>query len=139
MNLIHDHRLTYTSQLNGREGFCRVRLFEADGPGERDPVVILTEPPQGTDPGPSVTNAAETIVAAVVRRHSLPFSHTVFIQHHARGHAERLAGIPETFDLLTFELDVPAGVIHAAGRLPDQLRNLPLDRPAVETLIGGRL
>ena len=61
----------------------------------------MSEPGQGTDSGPSVTNAVEVIAAEVVTRFALPTSETVFVKHYERAEQELAAGLPETFALGT--------------------------------------
>ncbi len=110
MRLTQDYRHEYRG-VNGCPGWCRVRVYEPEaetqGEDRRYPVVLMSEPGQGADSGPSVTNAVEVIAAEVVTRFALPTSETVFFEHYERAEQELAAGIPETFDLVTFSTTDP--------------------------------
>lgn len=118
----------------------RVYEPEAEPQGEDrgSPVVLMSEPGQGIDSGPSVTNAVEVIAAEVVTRFALPTSETVFVEHYERAEQELRAGIPETFDLVTFSSTDPESVMRSGRWL------LELGTPSwrhtnqagVEALIG---
>ena len=94
--------------LYGLPGSCRVRVFEwGDDPSveEAEAVVVLTDEPNSV---PNVRYSVEVIAAEVLLRFALPTSETAFVEHHPRGWCERRGGIrPETFELVTFELDEP--------------------------------
>lgn len=102
-----DYRHDFTA-LYGIPGSCRVRVFEwgDDSSVEADEaVVVLTDEPNSI---PSVRYSVEVIAADVFLRFALPTSATAVVEHHTRGWCERRGGIrPETFDLVTFEVDEP--------------------------------
>lgn len=139
MRLTQDYRHEYRG-VNGCPGWCRVRVYEPDQ-GDEDrgcPVVLMSEPGQGADSGPSVTNAVEIIAAEVVTRFALPTSETVFVEHYERADQELAAGIPETFDLVTFSSTDPQSVMRS-GRWLLELSTPSwrhADRAEVEALIG---
>ncbi len=142
MRLTRDYRHEYRG-VNGCPGWCRVRVYEPDQ-GEEDrgyPVVLMSESGQGADSGPSVTNAVEIIAAEVVTRFALPTSETVFVEHYERADQELRAGIPETFDLVTFSSTDPESVMRS-GRWLLELGTPSwrhADRAEVEALVGRRL
>jgi hypothetical protein len=79
-----------------RGGRCRVRIFLPEEPDRDAPVVVCTELP--SNPGQSVTNAAEQIAAEVIRAHLLP-TPLVWIEHYPPESTNRET---ETFDLVIF-------------------------------------
>jgi hypothetical protein len=103
-------------------GKCRVRIYESDDDGERwgDRTVVLCSQVPDNE-GPSITEAAEAIYESVVRAFRLnePF----WIEHHG---PESTDGTTETWKLVIFP---------AFGKPAWN----PLDRTAVETLVGRRL
>ena len=117
-----------------RKGRCRVRIFEPDD--DRDaPVIVLTE--LKGNPGQSVTNAAEGLVAAVLAQNRI-MPPAVVIEHYEDG-ARGTPQDPHTFDLVLFEkLEAEEGATgtryNAAGA-----RWKPLDRASVEALVGRKL
>lgn len=145
LRLAQDYRHEYRG-ANGYPGWCRVRVYEPErgddgAAGRVRPIVVMSEPGQGTDSGPSVTNAVEIVAAEVVMRFALPSSSTVFVEHYERSLQERKAGIPETFDLVTFSGTEPE------HRMLSGLWLLTLgepswrhsDRAGVEELVGRSL
>ncbi len=112
MRMTQDYRHEYRG-VNGCPDWCRVRVYEPAGEDRSSPaaVVMMSEPGQGTDSGPSVTNAVEVIAAEVVTRFALPTSTTVFVEHYERAMQEIAGGIPETFDLVTFSTTDPESVM----------------------------
>jgi len=139
MRMTQDYRHEYRG-VNGCPGWCRVRVYEPAGEDRSSPaaVVITSEPGQGTDSGPSVTNAVEVIAAEVVTRFALTTSETVFFEHYERAEQELRAGIPETFDLVTFSRTDPEPRM-LSGRWLLTLGTPSwrhADRASVETLIG---
>lgn len=141
LKLAHDYRHEYRG-ANGCPGWCRVRVYEPEaetqGKDRVYPVVLMSEPGQGADSGPSVTNAVEVIAAKVVTRFALPTSETVFVEHYERAEQELAAGLPETFDLVTFSrIDPETRML--SGRWLLQMGTpswLHVERADVEALIG---
>lgn len=99
-----DYRHDFTA-LYGSPGSCRVRVFEWGDEDNAEAVVVLTDEPNSI---PSVRYSVEVIAAEVLLRFALPTSATAFVEHHTSGWCERRGGIrPETFELVTFEVDEP--------------------------------
>jgi hypothetical protein len=145
LRLAQDYRHEYRG-TNAYPGWCRVRVYETErGDDGADPsgrpVVVMSEPGQGTDSGPSVTNAVEIVAAEVVMRFALPSSRTVFVEHYERSLQELEAGIPETFDLVTFSRTEPDHRLLSGRWLltfgePSWRHS---DRAGVEDLVGRSL
>jgi hypothetical protein len=122
---------------NGARSKCRVRVYSPDDPERDSHVVLVSELPD--NPGSSVTNSAEVIAAeAMARFHLIP--PVVFVEHYPQAST---GGIAETFDLVVFaHLEV-----RRIARVEDvMIREVgppsawrPLDRSAVETLVGEPL
>lgn len=133
MHLAHDY--IHPTPNRGR---CRVRLYlpEED---RGAPVVICTE--QEDNPGMSVTNAAERIAGEVLDAHRLSGLPVVWIEHYEEG-ARGTEDDPHTFDLVLFasyeveDLGMYAGEERKRIGIPSWK---PLDRGAVEALIGGEV
>lgn len=129
MNLVHDY--IHPVPAGGR---CRIRLYLPDEEAD-SPVVICTEPADGTD-GRSITNCAEVVAAKVIEANRLKTA-PVWIEHYedgVRGSEED----PHTFDLVTFSSYEAMEFVSANGW--DWRIGSPswqaLDRAAVESLIG---
>ncbi len=119
-----------------RGGRCRIRIYVPAE--ERDTaVVVCTELP--SNPGLSVTNAAERIAAEVIMGHRLP-TPLVWIEHYEDG----ARGTPEdraTFDLVLFS-GCEVSEVPRAGEWRKEIEAptwKALDRASVEALIGGPL
>jgi hypothetical protein len=118
-------------------GRCRVRIYFPDEPERDSPVVICSE--LSENPGMSITDAARTIAAEVIRAHRLP-TPLVWIEHYPAG--SRRPGAEETFDLAIFSsYEITERVPYLAET---QLRLgevtwKPLDRHSVEVLSGQPL
>lgn len=102
-----DYRHDFTA-LYGLPGSCRVRVFEwwdDSSVEEAEAVVMLTDEPNSI---PSVRYSVEVIAAEVLLRFALPTSATAFVEHHPSGWCERRGALrPETFELVTFEVEEP--------------------------------
>jgi hypothetical protein len=78
-------------------GRCRIRIYLPDEPESDAPVVICSE--LSNNPGASITNAAETIAAEVIKGHRLR-TPLVWIEHYPA--ESRRPSAEETFDLVIF-------------------------------------
>lgn len=88
---LSDFILQYPSRWRkDSHGVCRVRLFTPGG----QPVALLTEP-RDNDFGPSITNAAESVIATLVQRGYVPAG-CRFIEHYEKADHRR-----DTFDTLS--------------------------------------
>lgn len=132
-----DTVLDYPAGVYPRAGRCRVRVFRvAEAP---DHTVVLVTDLGDANPGPSVTNAAETIAAEVHRRYALDPARTLMVEHYdgrvpgtvAR---DRRDGV-EDFDRVAFTVTPD----RAGGVRLDAPHWRPLRKAAVEALVGGRL
>ncbi len=75
-----DTVLDYPAGVYPRAGRCRVRVFRAaEAPDHK---VVLATDLGDANPGPSVTNAAETIATAVHRRYVLEPACTLVVEHY---------------------------------------------------------
>src|SRR5215218_10642195 len=79
----------------GRSAHCRVQIYLPDDTRD-DPVVICSELPN--NPGGSITNSAEVIVAGVIKANELPTS-IVWIEHWPK---ESTGRGEDSFDLVVF-------------------------------------
>ena len=119
-----------------RGGRCLIRIYIPDE--ERDAVVVIcTELPN--NPGASVTNAVKRIAAEVIKSHRLP-TLLVWIEHHP---PEKMEGHTEIFEMVLFDsYEIRE---RRAPNLGDRAVEIgsptwkPLDRAAVELLIGERV
>lgn len=100
------------------------------------PIIIVGEVP--TNRGESVTSCIERIVAEVILHNG--FSDLLFpvvIQHR-----QKVAGVPETFSLVTFAGEDALQVEPASGEAELRLGEPDweeLDRKSVEALVGGSI
>jgi hypothetical protein len=117
----------------GRPAHCRVRLYLPEDVRDA-PVVICSELPN--NPGGSITDSAEVIVAGVIRSNELP-TPLVWIEHWPKESTDREE---ETFDLVVFSNHE---VIERAPYLGERRAWIgeatwkALDRATVEALVGG--
>ncbi|GJG89752.1 hypothetical protein tb265_49330 [Gemmatimonadetes bacterium T265] len=131
--IVDNPQFDYPAGVYPRPGRCHVRVFD-QGAGE---AVLLVTDLGDENPGASVTNTAEIIVTAAVRRYGLDPAHLTVVEHYddrwtrdAGGERRRrtapelarLAGRDEgeSFDVVTFT-HVPAARMvsaGAAGRAP---------------------
>jgi hypothetical protein len=123
-------------------GRCRLRIFVPDAEGERmgdAAVVVCSELPD--NPGESVTERAEDLAAEVLALYgeALP-GFPVFVEHWP---PEATDGETETWDLVVFSHGEVREIVRdeGEGALLEVGRPLwkPLDRGAVEVLIGRRV
>jgi hypothetical protein len=118
-------------------GRCRIRIYLPDEPESDAPVVMCSE--LSNNPGMSITDAAQTIAAEVIRGHRLQ-TPLVWIEHYPA--ESRRPGAEETFDLVIFS---SYEIIESAPYLGETRLRLgeptwkPLDRASVEVLIGEPL
>ena len=120
-----------------RAGRCRVRVFAAaEAPGH---TVVLVTDLGYANPGPSVTNAAETIATEVHRRYALDPGRTLVVEHYdgrvpGTAGRDRRDGV-EDFDRVAFTISADRD---GSVCLTDPHWR-PLRKAAVESLVGGRL
>ncbi len=133
MHLASDYIHPY-KDAGGRSAHCRVRICFPDDMHDA-PVVICSELPN--NPGGSITNSAGVIAAGVIQANELP-TPLVWIEHWP----EESADEQETFELVVFtsyEVTERAPYLgETRGRIGDATWK-SLDRPAVETLVGGKV
>jgi hypothetical protein len=118
----------------GGPAHCRVRIYLPDDMRD-DPVVICSELPN--NPGGSITNSAEVIVAGVIRANELP-TPLVWVEHWPEEIAEGL----ETFDLVVFsnyKVEETAPYLGETRAWIGDATWKPLDRASVEVLVGGKV
>ena len=118
-------------------GHCRVRIYLPDEPERDAPVVICSE--LSNNPGMSITQAAQTIAAEVIRGHRLP-TPLVWIEHYPA--ESRRPGAEETFDLAIFssyEITETAPYLAKTRLRLGEATWKPLDRHSVEVMIGQPL
>lgn len=87
------------SQLTSTEkAVCFLRVLQ----DKTKTIVIATE--LATNPGMSVTNAAEVLAGKIVKQFDLEPKHTRFIEHYGREsyHSEKNREREDTFDEITF-------------------------------------
>ena len=132
MHLASDYIHPY-KDAGGRPAHCRVRLYLPEDMRDA-PVVICSELPN--NPGGSITDSAEVIVAGVIRSNELP-TPLVWIEHWPKESTDREE---ETFDLVVFSNHE---VIERAPYLGERRAWIgeatwkALDRATVEALVGG--
>jgi hypothetical protein len=134
MHLASDYIHPYRSS-EGRPSRCRVRIYLPEE--EQDaPVVLCSELPH--NPGGSVTNSAEVIVAEVIRSHRLP-TPLVWIEHWPE---ESTDGGAETFELVVFsryEVEERAPYLREGRAWIGDATWKKLDRTTVEALVGEKV
>ena len=132
MHLASDYIHPY-KDAGGRPAHCRVRLYLPEDMRDA-PAVICSELPN--NPGGSITDSAEVIVAGVIRSNELP-TPLVWIEHWPKESTDREE---ETFDLVVFSNHE---VIERAPYLGERRAWIgeatwkALDRATVEALVGG--
>ena len=133
MYLASDYIHPY-KDAGGRPAHCRIRFYLPDDVRDA-PVVICSELPN--NPGGSITNSAETIAAGVIRANELP-TPLVWIEHWP----QETTDVEETFELVAFS---SYEVVQRAPYLGETRAWIgeptwkPLDRTAVELLVGGKV
>jgi hypothetical protein len=131
MYLATDYIHPYESDA-GIASRCRIRLY-LPYEGTDSAVVICSELPD--TPGTSATGAAEQLAAEVISHFKLP-SPPIWIEHRP---PETTDKAEEAFDLVTFA-HYEVGTTLRGGSLRKEIgpaSRKPLDRQAVETLVGG--
>jgi hypothetical protein len=134
MHLARDYIHPY-KDAGGRPACCRVRIYLPDDMRDA-PVVICSE--LSNNPGGSVTNSAEVIVAGVIQNNKLP-TPPVWSEHRPE---ESTNGGVETFELVVFS---SYEVIERAPYLGETRAWIgdatwkPLDRASVAILVGGEV
>ena len=127
------HYIHPYKDAGGRPAHCRVRLYLPEDVRDA-PAVICSELPN--NPGGSITDSAEVIVAGVIRSNELP-TPLVWIEHWPKESTDREE---ETFDLVVFSNHE---VIERAPYLGERRAWIgeatwkALDRATVEALVGG--
>jgi hypothetical protein len=94
MDLIADYIHPYDKGFRASHSQCRIRIYVSDDLSDA-PVVICSK--LANNPGPSVTEAIETIPCKVIKHHNL--SGPVWIEHYP---PEATNGRIETFKLVAF-------------------------------------
>lgn len=118
-------------------GHCRIRIYEPDS-GTDATVVVCTEPED--NPGQSITNSAEVIAAEVIFDNRLPVP-LIWIEHNEWG-ARGTEAEPHTFDLVVFSsygIEISRGYGGVDRKRIGRPSWKPLDREAVESIIGGEV
>src|SRR5829696_8388434 len=134
MHLASDYIHPY-KDAGRRPARCRVRIYLPDDMRDA-PVVICSE--LSNNPGGSVTNSAEVIVAGVIHNNKLP-TPLVWIEHRPE---ESTNGGVETFELVVFS---SYEVIERAPYLGETRAWIgdatwkTLDRASVAILVGGEV
>jgi hypothetical protein len=133
MYLASDYIHPY-KDTGGRSAHCRVRIYLHDDVRDA-PVVVCSE--LSHNPGGSITNSAEVIAAGVIRANELP-TPLVWIEHWP----QETTDVEETFELVAFS---SYEVVQRAPYLGETRAWIgeptwkPLDRTAVELLVGGKV
>ena len=133
MHLASDYIHPY-KDAGGRPSHCRVRICLPDDVLNA-PVVVCSELPN--NPGGSITNSAETIAAGVILASEL-ITPLVWIEHWP----QETTDVEETFELVAFS---SYEVVQRAPYLGETRAWIgeptwkPLDRTAVELLVGGKV
>jgi hypothetical protein len=131
MHLASDYIHPY-KDTGGRLSHCRVHIYLPDDLRDA-PVVICSELPN--NPGGSITNSAEVIVAGVIQNNKLP-TPLVWIEHRPE---ESTNGGEETFELVVFSSYEVIERVPYLGTtrawIGDATRK-PLDRASVAILVG---
>lgn len=131
MHLTADYVHPYRGGAGAQSG-CRIRLYLPEE-GRDAPVVICSE--LASNPGTSVTNAAEQIAAEIISNFRLP-KPPVWIEHYPP--EARRVGEGEGFDLVIFSTYEVRETMR--GGLPYLEIGQPtwkrLDRKTVEVLVG---
>jgi hypothetical protein len=134
MHLASDYIHSY-KDAGVRPAHCRVRIYLPDDDLDA-PVVICSEVPN--NPGGSITNSAETIAAGVIQANELP-TPLVWIEHWPE---ESTDSGEETFELVVFSSYEVVERAPYLGETRAWIGNAtwkPLDRTAVELLVGGKV
>jgi hypothetical protein len=129
-NYIHPYK-----DAGGRPSHCRVRIYLPDDVHDA-PVVVCSELPN--NPGGSITNSAEVIVAGVIQNNKLP-TPLVWIEHRPE---ESTNGGEETFELVAFssyEVGERAPYLGETREWIGDATWKRLDRATVEALVGGKV
>ena len=132
MHLASDYIHPY-KDAGGRPAHCRVRLYLPEDVRDA-PVVICSELPN--NPGGSITDSAEVIVAGVIRSNELP-TPLVWIEHWPKESTDRE---DETVDLVVFsnhEVIERAPYLWERRAWIGEATWKALDRATVEALVGG--
>jgi hypothetical protein len=119
----------------GRPSHCRVRIFLSDDVLD-SPVVVCSELPN--NPGGSITNSAEVIVAGVIQNNKLP-TPLVWIEHWPK---ESSDGGEETFELVVFSSYKVEERAPSLGETRAWIADATwktLDRASVAILVGGEV
>src|SRR5918992_255792 len=133
MYLASDYIYPY-KDAGGSPARCRVRIYLPEDVLDA-PVVVCSELPN--NPGGSITNSAEVIAAGVIRANELPIP-LVWIEHWP----QETTDVEETFELVAFS---SYEVVQRAPYLGETRAWIgeptwkPLDRTAVELLVGGKV
>jgi hypothetical protein len=134
MHLASDYIHPY-KDAGGRPARCRVRIYLPDDMRDA-PVVICSEVPN--NPGGSVTNSAEVIIAGVIQNNKLP-TPLVWIEHRPE---ESTNGGVETFELVVFsshEVIERAPYLGETRAWIGEATWKTLDRASVAILVGGEV
>jgi hypothetical protein len=134
MHLASDYIHPY-KDAGGGPARCRVRIYFFDDMHD-SPVVVCSELPN--NPGGSITDSAEVIVAGVIRANELP-TPLIWIEHWPKENTDRGA---ETFDLVVFssyKVEERAPYLGETRAWIGEPTWKPLDLATVEILVGGEV
>ena len=134
MYLASDYIHPY-KDAGGRPARCRVRIYLPEDVHDA-PVVICSELPN--NPGGSITNSVEVIVAGVIQANKLP-APLIWIEHRPK---ESTNGGEETFDLVvfsTYEVTERAPYFGETRAWIGDASWKSLDRASVEIIVGGKV
>jgi hypothetical protein len=134
MHLASDYIHTYRD-AGGSPARSRVRIYLPDESGDL-PVVICSEVPN--NPGGSITNSVEVVVAGVIRANELP-TPLVWIEHYPK---ESTDGGKETFELVVFSSYEVMERVPYLGQTRAWIGEATwkaLDRTSVEVLVDAKL
>jgi hypothetical protein len=133
MHLTSDYIHPYMD-ARGCPSHCRVRIYLPDDDHDA-PVVVCSEVPN--NPGGSITNSAEVIVAGVIRANELP-TPLVWIEHWPEVTTEG----QETFELVVFssyEVEQRAPYLGETWVWSGGATWRQLDSASVEVLVGEKV
>ena len=133
MHLASDYIHPYKG-AGGRPARCRVRIYLPEDVRD-SPVVVCSELPN--NPGGSITNSAEVIVAGVIRANELP-TLLIWMEHWLK----ESTGGQETFELVVFsryQVEERAPYLGETRARIGAAIWKRLDRATVDVLVRGKV